>query len=384
MAIATADLTTGQYRHGTGWTLALDPALDSPRTLVVAFGAPALADNGSAIDDLHKAYPNSHIIGCSTAGEIHGTELLDESLVVAVKRFSHTRLQSASAQVGHPDESHKAGAAIGTELNGPELKAVFVVSDGLNVNGSQLVRGMASVLPGDVVITGGLAADGADFKRTWVLERCQAAAGTITAVGFYGDRVRVGHGSSGGWDVFGPQRKVTRAEGNVLHELDGQPALPLYKKYLGNRADDLPGSALLFPLALLKDRHDKNPLVRTILAVDDAEQTMTFAGDIPTGSIAQLMRANFDRLINGAEDSALMLRDNHGPTGPCLCIAISCVGRRLVLGARTEEEIERVAETLPQGSCLVGFYSYGEVSPLASGACDLHNQTMTLTTIAEV
>jgi hypothetical protein len=184
--------------------------------------------------------------------------------------------------------------------------------------------------------------------------------------------------------MFGPDRVVTRSEGNVLYELDGRPALQLYKDYLGDRAAGLPATALLFPLALREASGADKNLVRTILAVDEARQSMTFAGDIPQGIRAQLMRANFDRLIQGASDAASLAGGSrNGTDGETLAIAISCVGRRLVLGERTEEEVEATLDVLPAGSRQIGFYSYGEISPYATGACDLHNQTMTLTTLAE-
>jgi hypothetical protein len=196
--------------------------------------------------------------------------------------------------------------------------------------------------------------------------------------------VRVGHGSKGGWDIFGPERLVTRAEGNVLYELDGRPALELYKSYLGDRAAGLPATGLLFPLSLRSgEEGDERRLVRTILAVDEAAQSLTFAGDIPTGSRVQLMRANFDRLVEGAASAAAMTALRGAAEGPVLSVAISCVGRRLVLGERTEEETEATLEALPPGAQQVGFYSYGELSPFAAGRCDLHNQTMTLTTLWE-
>jgi len=191
----------------------------------------------------------------------------------------------------------------------------------------------------------------------------------------------VGHGSKGGWDSFGPERRVTRSQGNILFELDGKPALELYKGYLGERASGLPATALLFPLALRMAEGEQRQLVRTVLAVDEAAQSLTFAGDIPQGSLAQLMRANFDRLIDGAQEAAERIGAQGG--GPALSIAISCVGRRLVLGERTEEEVEATLHALPEGTQQVGFYSYGEIGPFASGTCDLHNQTMTLTVLQE-
>jgi hypothetical protein len=208
-------------------------------------------------------------------------------------------------------------------------------------------------------------------------------SGRVCAVGFYGDRIGFGHGSRGGWDVLGPEREVTRANANVLYELDGQPALQLYKKYLGNRADGLPATGLLFPLAIINEQVADGDTVRTILAVNEEDQSITFAGDIPTGGFVRLMRANFDRVIEGASDAAADVNTNSYTSGPLLNVAISCVGRRLVLGPRTEEEIEATLEGLPEGASQIGYYSYGEISPLASGKCDLHNQSMTLTTFWE-
>ena len=206
----------------------------------------------------------------------------------------------------------------------------------------------------------------------------------VGAVGLYGDHVTIGHGSKGGWDNFGPERRVTRSHGNVLIELDGRPALELYKKYLGDLASGLPATGLLFPLALRADTNDQKSLVRTILAVDEERQSMTFAGDIPEGSLARLMRANFDRLIDGASEAGSLAGVPHvGHTEQTLAIAISCVGRRLVLGERAEEEIEATLDVMPVGTRQIGFYSYGEISPYTNGSCDLHNQTMTLTTIRE-
>jgi hypothetical protein len=203
----------------------------------------------------------------------------------------------------------------------------------------------------------------------------------VTAVALSGP-LELGAGSQGGWDTFGPERRVTRAEGNILYELDGKPALALYKDYLGDMAAGLPAAALRFPLSIREDRGSAHSVVRTILAIDETAQSMTFAGEVRSGWHAQLMRSNQDRLVAGALRAAT--EATAGLSGaPALALAISCVGRRLVLGARIEEETEATLEALPAGSRQIGFYSYGEISPAGRGACELHNQTMTLTTIRE-
>ena len=376
-------LETFTFEPVNGWSISEFPALDSAQTLVMVFAAADYIDQPAALTALCDAYPTSKLIGCSTAGEIAGPLVNDASLSVAVIQFEHSRIAVVSAEIKQVAASFDAGEALAKELTRDDLCGVFVLSDGLNVNGSELVKGLNSTLPANIVVTGGLAADGACFRRTWVIRNRRPESGAITAVGFYGDRLQITHGSRGGWDAFGPERRVTHSEGNVLYELDGKPALALYKEYLGERASGLPATALLFPLSIRPDSSDTHQLVRTILAVDETNQSMTFAGDIPVGYMAQLMRANFDRLVSGASLAADQAAQNAATTVPVLAVAISCVGRRLVLGQRTEEETEITLEHLPANAKQVGFYSYGEISPYATGSCDLHNQTMTLTTFSE-
>lgn len=377
-------LSTFSFEPASGWSLKEFPALDSEQTLVMVFASPDYLDQPDALWELFNAYPQAKIVGCSSAGEIMGPLVNDTSLSVAVLQFERTKLEVVSADIDSPDLSFAVGADLARKLPIRQLSAVFVLSDGLYVNGSELVKGLNSALPSGVIVTGGMAGDGDRFEKTWVVHERRPQSGVVTAVGFYGRRLRVTHGSRGGWDGFGPERRVTRAEGNVLYELDGKPALDLYKEYLGERADGLPATGLLFPLSIREDAKDARQVVRSILAVDEEHQSLTFAGDIPQDSMAQLMRANFDRLVGGACAAAEQAKWKPNGNDETLAIAISCVGRRLVLGERVEEETEITLEHLPAGTRQIGFYSYGEISPHADGACELHNQTMTLTTFAEV
>ena len=357
------------------------PDLDSEKTLVIAFAAPAYGERPELFAALAAAYPRAAMIGCSTAGEIDRTRIRDESITVAVVRFERTRVRLAQARLEDAAQSFAAGGTLADQLESPELRAVLVLSRGHDVNGSELIRGLNARIAETVVVTGGLAGDGDRFGKTFVIADGQVQYDAAVAIGLYGDHVRVGHGSKGGWDTFGPERVVTQSQGNVLYTLDDRPALALYKEYLGERAADLPRSALLFPLSLRLSKDATDGVVRTVLGVDEATQSMVFAGDIPTGSYAKLMRANFDRLILGAQAAGQAALKDDPP--PVLSIAISCVGRRLVLGERTEEETEAALQELPPGTAQIGFYSYGEISPHTTGRCDLHNQTMTLTVVSE-
>ena len=376
-------LRTFLYRDALDSSVAPDRPGVPGRRLVLVFGASELADCPERLEQIALAYPSNAMIGCSTSGEIFGTKVSDGTLVVAVADFERTNVRSAFASVASAADSYAAGESIAGQLFTGDLRAVLVLSDGLQVNASELIRGLNERLPESVVVTGGLAGDGDKFQRTWVIQDGRPTTKFVTAVGLYGASVRVGHGSKGGWDQFGPERVVTRSNANVLFELDHKPALQLYKEYLGDRAAGLPATGLLFPLSIRLESAPEKRLVRTILAVDEGSQSLVFAGDIPEGAFAQLMLANFDRLIEGASIAAAASSPNGRMAGDTLAIAISCVGRRLVLGERTEEEIEATVDALPANTQLIGFYSYGEISPFASGRCDLHNQTMTLTTITE-
>lgn len=368
------------FHTESGWEPVLGNGQGSP-DLLICFGARVALNDPSPFVDLTTVFPDALMVGCSTAGEIYGQELHDDTVVVAAVEFDSTQLHQAVAPVSAAT-AFDSGVSLARELSGyGDLRGMFVLSDGLDINGSQLTSGINSVLDDCVPVTGGLAADGDRFESTWVLVDGKPVSGQATAIGFYGDSFQMGHGSKGGWTMFGPERIVTRSEGNVLYELDGQPALQLYKEYLGELAADLPASGLLFPLALRQEGDDKE-LVRTILAVDEESGSLVFAGEIPTGYRAKLMQASFERLLDGAEGAAEYALERTGP-GAKLSIAISCVGRRLVLGERSEDELEATLHILPDGIAQIGFYSYGEISPFMEGSCDLHNQTMTLTTIGE-
>lgn len=363
------------------WSQAL-PRFSSDNVLLLAFGGTADSARG-ALQELAQTYPAAGLFGCSSAGEIFGTEINDDTLVVAAMEFESSYYRGTHVKIAGPEESAQAGRQLGQALTAPGLKGVLVLSDGLNVNGSELINGLRTELVDAVVITGGLAGDGDRFKTTWVIADGVPQSHIVTAIGMYGDALEFRHGSQGGWDVFGPDRTVTKSRGNVLYELDGEPALQLYKKYLGERAAELPAAALLFPLSIGPDDGSDARVVRTILSLDEENQSMTFAGDVPQEYRAQLMRANLDRLVDGAHNAALALCAAPWSGSQTLAIAISCVGRRLVLGERAEEEIEATLAALPQGTQQVGFYSYGEISPSGVRGSDLHNQTMTLTSISE-
>lgn len=372
-----------QWTADRGWAPEKPGLLGADAQLVMAFGHRAVLGDPQRMTEIKQAYPKAHLLGCSTAGEMFDTEVWDDSLVVTAIQFEHTKVVGHRVHIDEVEDSFHAGELLGQKLSPEGLVHAFVLSDGLQVNGSELVKGLGKHLPETVTITGGLSGDGSNFEQTLVMWNAPPQSGDIVVIGLYGDRLSVGCGSRGGWNTFGPERLVTKSDANILYELDGQSALDLYKQYLGEHAAGLPASGLLFPLSLSTNPADRS-VVRTILSVDEKAQSMTFAGDVTEGGRVTLMKATFERLVEGASEAAEKSLEGIDTHTPDLAICISCVGRKLVMKQRIEDEMEGVREVLGDKPVIAGFYSYGEIAPFEAGVeCTLHNQTMTITTFSE-
>jgi len=362
------------------WNSTLDGSLDSEKTLIIVFGSTDILSVQVGIDDLLKTYTKSTIIGCSTSGEIYNNEVYDDSLSVAVVRFNKSSFKLIVKDVKE-NESFEVGKSIVDELNTDNLKSIFLLCDALSVDGSELSKGLNKTIPEDCAITGGLAGDGVEFNKTWIIVGGSVVKKHISAIGLYGESLRIRNGCKCGWSRFGLERKITSVKGNVLYTLDNKPALELYKRYLGDYASELPASALHFPLMLLNG--DKEPKFRAIKAVDEESSSITITGSIEANSMVSFAKANFDELIDGAQEAAEALLTGHTNDKSALCLVVSCIARRHVLNQNVEDELEAVVDTLGDNVSTIGFYSFGEFSKSEIGCCDFHNQSMALTMIYE-
>ena len=351
----------------------------SDARFVLVFGLRAPLAEPSTLAAVRTRFPDARLVLVSTAGHFADTHIHDEALVCNAFGFDSASSRCASARLCPEDDLRALCVRLGTDLAAPDLRHVLIFSDGRLVNGTTLTEAFNEVLPAGATLSGGFAGDGTDFAVTRVGLDAAPEPGLIVAIGLYGPSLRLGFGSVGGWSCFGPARTVTSSSGNVLRMLDGRPALALYKEYLGPAAAGLPAAALRFPLSVTT-ADQPNAVVRTILSIDEAAATMTFAGDIPEGATVRLMRASYEEIIGGAEDAARLAAQDAD-----IVLCVSCVGRRIVLGQRIEEELEGVRTAFGPRPVIAGFYSYGELAPTGeAGACQLHNQTMTITSIAEV
>jgi hypothetical protein len=358
------------------------PLEEHQATLVLCFGSKAMLEVDTIYTTIQSKFPAAQIALCSTSGEIYQERVLNDSLVAVALQFEKTKIEATTVNIKDYNNGYSAGIGLFKKLPKENLAYVMVFSDGSQVNGSELVKGLSTQIDKNILVTGGLAGDGANFKSTLLGLNEQPKEGEIIAIGFYGKNITVTNGSQGGWDIFGLEKRITNSSGNVLFELEGQNALELYKKYLGTESENLPGSALLYPLSVIIPGTTK-PVVRTILSINEEEKSMTFAGDVPVGSTVRFMKANFEKITDAASEAAFQTISGRNDK-PGFALLISCVGRKLILGPQIDEEVKAVNNTFNSETILAGFYSYGEISPFNEGGnCQLHNQTMTITSFYE-
>lgn len=354
-------------------------------SLIMIYGSKKILEDADINKLLQTRLKNNVIMGCSTAGEIKGIDVYDDTFCMNIINFETTKVRKTTVDIQKTEQSFLIGRTLIQNLKHPGLKHIFILSDGLHVNGSRLLEGVNSLLPPNVSVSGGLAADGPEFKDTVVCDGDnQFRDNCISAIGLYGDDIEVTCNSAGGWETFGIEREVTKSDENVIYEIDETPALDLYKSYLGDKAKDLPSSGLLFPISM-RETTGELPLVRTILNVNEDEKSITLAGNVPQGSKIKLMKTNLDLLIDSSEMAAKQIKSKGNSTvSNSLAILISCVGRKLVLKQLVQEEVEAAASVLNPNSVITGFYSYGEISHSKKiKEAQLHNQSMTITYITE-
>lgn len=350
--------------------------------LILAFGQRTLLEKVNPYQGLKSSFPNAQIVICSSSGQISDQCTIQKEIVATAIDFEKTTIKTFEFDIVDNNDINDLGKMIKDKISSSDLKSILILSEGTHINGTELINELIKQTNKKIPIFGGLAGDEYAFKKTIVGLNNDASSGKIVAVGFYGNNIHFGYGSEGGWSDFGPEREVTKSDKNVLYKIGDRFALDLYKEYLGKYAEELPGSSLYFPLSM-KEKGNTASVVRTILSIDEDKKSMTFAGNIPEGAMVRLMKGNIDKLIDASSNAALKISQEPS-SDTQLALLVSCVGRRIVLGDRVEEELEVVKEIFGVNTVLCGFYSYGEISPtLENVACELHNQTMTITTLYE-
>ncbi len=372
------------WTQSAKWSEPVGELPDNPQ-LVFVFGDRELVAQPELFQQIQQFYPEANILMGSTAGNILDETVTTNTVTVSALHFEKTRISFSETTIENKFDSKNVGKKLAEFLPTEGLVHSIVLSDGLSVNGSALVRSINKHLPESVTVTGGLVGDGVKFEKTLVHCNGVPQSNNVALIGFYGDSLHVGYASKGGWktsDNAEHEFVITKSKENVLYELNGRPALDVYKEFLGDEAADLPNSATPHPLQLILP--EEGEVVRAVLAINEEDGSMNYAGDMPEGITARLMHATENELIASAKEAGTESIAALEGYEAQFALLVSCLGRKAVLGDRTHEEITAVRQAIGPKAAIHGFYSYGELCPeTGKRQCLLHNQTMTITTFAE-
>src|SRR5215211_4648698 len=117
-----------RWSQSKDWVPAPPGKLGAKAQLVLLFGSPACLKQTAWQEDIARAYPNAHRLGCSTAGEIYGTEVTDETLVATAIAFEDTPLHGASLKLDNANDSYQVGQQLANSLPHKSLVHVLVIS----------------------------------------------------------------------------------------------------------------------------------------------------------------------------------------------------------------------------------------------------------------
>ena len=214
--------------------------------------------------------------------------------------------------------------------------------------------------------------------RVFFQERLYPAA--CLAVAFHGVEMRVE--VVRGWSPASPVYTVTRAEGNVVHEIDGEPAVEWYRRFFtiggtaGGELAPMPDTAWRFPLVIEGPAPERQGLYRSMRFFDDPPGAVTYWGIVQTGDRVRLGMGNDRTLVHTASQLA-------AGQEPEAAILYSCVGREVVLGGMAPDEVSNIHRALG-GAALSGFFTFGEIGPAGLGGLAYYNQTAILVLLHEV
>jgi hypothetical protein len=319
------------------------------------------------------------VFGASSAGEIvvggSGESICERSIVALLLDLDRS---AYAIRLSEPDGRtvHELGAAGGRWARASfDRGPILVMGTGLTIDGEQIVRGMQTEVGPDTPIFGGLAGDDLRFTQTFVFTARKITSRGAIALAFDGDRVALDGIAASGWVAVGGEKTVTKAEGSVVHAIDGVPALDVYKDYLGLTSD----TDIKIPEYPLQIQREGYSVLRAALTALPETRSLVYAGTVPEGASVRFSCSPGVEIIEQALDE---FRALYGRVpGADALILFSCKGRHMALGPLAEDEVEPIQRLW--NAPMVGFFTYGEIGRNAMGATDFHNETCVLVALKE-
>ncbi|MCP5108360.1 MAG: hypothetical protein GY950_33545 [bacterium] len=360
----------------------------TPNVLMV-FSSPVY-DHQRLLDGIVSVTGNVPMVGGTTAGEISTPGFSTESVVLVALRSDTLKFVTGISDNMSKNEE-ACGTALVEDLRGKtalkDVLSLLVLPNGMGGDGVKVIDGLHLALGEDVEIVGGYLGNEGQSENTFQFYNGKVYEDAMPGLLIIGtEEFRTGIGVRSGFESIGNRLVCTDSEGNVVKELDNEPALDLYKELLGaERSKRLPGICLEYPFGLIDEKvslsGEEYFQLRAGLSVDHEEGTITLAGSIPEGSSITLTTASRGDIINGAGSAAEQAKESLRGAVPRFVLMFSCVGRRRVLGRRTGEEVEAVKKVLGEDVPVIGFYTFGEIGPIDKMKAELsqakfHNETL--------
>lgn len=362
----------------------------TPEVLIV-LGSPRF-DHKQLLAGIISVAGDVPMVGGSTAGEISGSGISNESVVI-MALGSDTLDFATGIGLDMSQDETACGVALVDDfrhrISIKEASSLLIFPDGMGGDGLKVIDGLQSVMGTGFEIVGGYLGDGEDFRTTFQYFNGKVYNNAMPGLLICGKAgFRTGIGVRSGFESIGNRFYCTAAEGNIVKEFDNERALDLYKEFLGDeRFQRLPGICLEYPFGLIDDKVSiagkEYFQLRCCLAVDHEKGSITLAASIPEGRAITLTTASRGDIINGAKLAAEQAKESLKDAKPEAILMFSCVGRKLILGRRTQEEVAVVKEVLGKDVPLIGFYTYGEIGPIDKTREELsvskfHNETVVL------
>jgi hypothetical protein len=366
---------------------ALSKLKEKKPNVLIVFASPKF-NHQKLLDGITSITKDTPMIGGTTGGEISTEAISDDSIVIMAIHSNKIKFATALGKNISKNELN-AGKQLATNLLNqiPKklAKTLIMVPDGLAGNGTEIIKGAQSILGEYFEIVGGSLGDKSDFKKTYQYYNGKVYENSVPGL-LLGGNIKTATGIRSGWESIGNKMKVTKSESNIVYELDNEPALDFYEKVLGPvRSKKLPGIALEYPFGMIDEKAMINGKemyfqLRAPLSIDKNKKSITFAAAIPEGKYVTITTASRNSIIGGSASASKQAKETFKGKKIDLMLIFDCIGRKLVLGKRTQEEITAVQNTLGKNIPMIGFFTYGEIGPIDKRVKELqstryHNQT---------
>ena len=367
---------------------------ENPDALII-FAAPKF-NHKKMLKGVTSITKKTPMIGGTTAGEISTFGLSVNSVVIMALKSKDVKFYVGIGQ-GISKNEENAGKELARNVlkkaSKKTAKSLIMLPDGLAGDGLRVIQGVQKILGEYFEIVGGSLGDEDKFKNTYQYYNGKVYQDTVVGMLFCSDKIKTGTGVRSGWESVGSRFKCTKAKGNIVYKFGDKTALQVYTEYLGSaRAKKLPAIGLEYPMGLVDERAKIEGYdyfqIRCPLAVNEKDGSVTFAAAIPEGKEVTLTYSSRTSIINGSKLSAIQSRKTLGGATPKLIMMFSCVARKMVLGRRTNDEINSVKQVFGKNIPLIGFYTYGEIGPIDKRIQSLkstrwHNETVVLWVLGE-